>query len=272
MHSALVRIQNVFGFFTTVAFVTAIVVALSVTVIPQAPSASLELRNVQVYVHPFLNKTEVAHSDFYSRVKGRPHYHSPKKEEYAHIKFDLDADFISLFNWNTKQLFVWITATYPAKIPSEPPSQAIIWDAIINSQSQKNPSTPFTLYSSLTNPPKMPTKAKRSSQSKKQELELAPGLIRLKSSKPKYQITDISGVLSGTSNVTLELGWNVQPWVGALTWTLGEGYKWGRWQGLKGGRSKAFDMPALKVKGVNQEAVKGSGKPEKAAEASPIVN
>jgi len=25
------------------------------------------------------------------RVKGRPHYYSPKKEEYAHIKFDLDA-------------------------------------------------------------------------------------------------------------------------------------------------------------------------------------
>lgn len=25
------------------------------------------------------------------RVKGRPHYYSPKREEYAHIKFDLDA-------------------------------------------------------------------------------------------------------------------------------------------------------------------------------------
>ena len=24
-------------------------------------------------------------------VKGRPHYYSLKKEEYAHIKFDLDA-------------------------------------------------------------------------------------------------------------------------------------------------------------------------------------
>ncbi|KAL8684393.1 MAG: hypothetical protein Q9224_006382 [Gallowayella concinna] len=48
MHSALVRVQNVFGFFTTVAFVTAIVVALSVTVIPQTPSAGIELRNVQV--------------------------------------------------------------------------------------------------------------------------------------------------------------------------------------------------------------------------------
>jgi hypothetical protein len=29
-------------------------------------------------------------------VKGRPHYYSPKKEEYAHIKFDLDAGLSSL--------------------------------------------------------------------------------------------------------------------------------------------------------------------------------
>ena len=50
MHSALVRVQNVFGFFTTVAFCIAILVALSVTVSPQTPSASVELRNVQVYV------------------------------------------------------------------------------------------------------------------------------------------------------------------------------------------------------------------------------
>ncbi|KAL8849577.1 MAG: hypothetical protein Q9221_005451 [Calogaya cf. arnoldii] len=252
MHSALVRVQNVFGFFTTVAFVTAIVVALSVTVIPQTPTASLELSNVQV-------------------VKGRPHYHSPKREEYAHIKFDLDADLTSLFSWNTKQLFVWITATYPSRIASEPPSQAIIWDAIINSESQKNPSTPFTLYTSFMNPPKTSTRAKRTSKPRKPEIELVPGLLQFKNSKPKYQITDISGQLSSTSNVTLELGWNVQPWVGALTWTMEEGKGWGRWRGIQGGRSKAFDMPALKVKGVNPEAVKGSGKPEKVAEASPIV-
>ncbi|KAL8804188.1 MAG: hypothetical protein Q9182_002730 [Xanthomendoza sp. 2 TL-2023] len=252
MHSALVRVQNVFGFFTTVAFVTAIVVALSVTVLPQSPSAGIELRNVQI-------------------VKGRPYYHSTKKEEYAHVRFDLDADLTSLVNWNTKQIFVWITATYPSKKPSEPPSQAIIWDTIINSHSQKNPSTPFTLYSNLLNPPKISTKPKRPSKAKQHEVELAPGLVRLKNSKPKYQITDISGQLASTSNVTLELGWNVQPWVGALTWTMREGDSWGRWKGIQGGRSKAFDMPALKVKGVNPEAVKGSGKPEKVAEASPIV-
>lgn len=48
MHSTLVRAQNVFGFFTTVAFCTAILTALSVLLTVQEPSAKIELRNVQV--------------------------------------------------------------------------------------------------------------------------------------------------------------------------------------------------------------------------------
>jgi signal peptidase complex subunit 3 len=72
MHSTLVRVQTAFGFFTSAAFAVAAAIAISVLLIPQAPSASLELKNVQV-------------------VKGRPHYYSTKREEYAHVKFDLDA-------------------------------------------------------------------------------------------------------------------------------------------------------------------------------------
>jgi hypothetical protein len=50
MHSALVRGQNVFGFFTTVVSFVAGFIALSVLVTPPAPSATLALRNVQMYV------------------------------------------------------------------------------------------------------------------------------------------------------------------------------------------------------------------------------
>jgi signal peptidase complex subunit 3 len=80
MHSTLVRIQNVFGFFTTVAFSVAAIIALSTFIHPQSPSATVELKNVQV-------------------VKGRPHYYSYKKEEYAHIKFDLDT---GMFDTSTR--------------------------------------------------------------------------------------------------------------------------------------------------------------------------
>jgi hypothetical protein len=77
MHSALVRLQSVFGFFTTVAFTVAVVIALSSFISPQSPSANIQLRNVQV-------------------VKGRPHYYSYKKEEYAHVRFDLEAGTFAL--------------------------------------------------------------------------------------------------------------------------------------------------------------------------------
>lgn len=44
----------------------------------------------------------------------------------------------------------------------------------------------------------------------------------------------------------LKLGYNVQPWVGALAWdTAGD---WGRWRSLAGGVSKRFSLPALKEK------------------------
>ncbi len=97
------------------------------------------------------------------------------------------------------------------------------------------------------------------------------GIIRLKNTKPKYQITDIGGVLSERTNVTLEVGWNVQPWVGALAWTLGEGQALGRWKGIRGGKSKAFDMPPLKMKSVGAETVISSGGSPQAAEASAVI-
>ena len=93
MHSTIVRVQNCFGFFTTVAFCTALLTALSVLCLPQSPSASVEpvLRNVQVYEQSHQNHGEEANNSSPFSVKGRPNYYSTKKEEYAHIKFDLDA-------------------------------------------------------------------------------------------------------------------------------------------------------------------------------------
>ena len=73
--------------------------------------------------------------------------------------------------------------------------------------------------------------------------------------------------------MTLEVGWNVQPWVGGLTWTRGTTAWWGRWKGLEGGRSAGFEFPALKggKKKVVESVVGESGGVPKAAGASPIV-
>ena len=87
----------------------------------------------------------------------------------------------------------------------------------------------------------------------------APGKLRLKGQKPKYVITDASGTLTGRAgdaNVTLELGWNVQPWVGALLWrpTLA---RLGAARDMDGGASEPFVFPEPKG-AVKLDTVRGA--------------
>lgn len=111
MHASKVRVQNVFGFFTTVAFCVGILTALSVLLYPASPTASVDVVKVRV-------------------VKGRPNYYSSKQQEYAFITFDLDADLGSLYTWNTKQVFAWLSVSYAGdekrtkhvRTPPSPPS------------------------------------------------------------------------------------------------------------------------------------------------------
>ena len=157
----------------------------------------------------------------------------------------------------------------------------MIWDQIINSHSQTHPLYPFQYFRDIYSPSKKPIKSKSKTNSKtktkskagtkKVEEETVPGIIKLENAKPKYQITDITGKLADRENVTLQVGWNVQPWVGALTWTMPEGSELGRWKGVKGGKSKVFNMPSLKGKSASSETVVASGGTPKVAEASAVI-
>jgi hypothetical protein len=69
-------------------------------------------------------------------------------------------------------------------------------------------------------------------------------ILSLKNQRPKYQITCPSGKIAETDDVKLKLHYNVQPWVGILTWN--QNRKIGLWQALKGGVSKPFNLPAVK--------------------------
>ncbi len=142
-------------------------------------------------------------------------------------------DLSSLFNWNTKQVFAYITASYPSESDSEPPSEVIIWDAILASATEPWHQNQYVH-------PRIKASNGRVTRPSK------PGILRLSNQKPKYQITDYTGKLEERANATLELGWNVQPWVGALTWTNWEDR--GFWTGLSGGRSEAFDFPSIRAK------------------------
>jgi hypothetical protein len=97
MYSTLNRAQAVFGFFTTVALFVAGFAALSVLLFPTDKiNTEVSLRDVKVYVAivwilaSYLGESLklIKPRD---RIKGRPHYYSTKKEEYAQMRFDLDA-------------------------------------------------------------------------------------------------------------------------------------------------------------------------------------
>ncbi|KKY18367.1 putative microsomal signal peptidase subunit [Phaeomoniella chlamydospora] len=191
------------------------------------------------------------------KVKGRPHYYSQKKEEYAQIKFDLSADFSSLFNWNTKQLFVYVLATYPptnraGDVVGSELNEAIVWDTIIpapvTTWAWSNIKDRYFSKPSAKKSKNRPS-TKRSTPPKKGDSKelVKPGVLALKNQKPKYQITDPSGQLAMKQNATLTVGWNIQPWVGALVWDKGLlGGQLGSWQISKGGVSEPWDFPPLK--------------------------
>ncbi|KAI1117199.1 signal peptidase subunit [Nemania sp. NC0429] len=218
MYNSLTRIQNVFGFFTTVAFVVGAIIAASDFTAPRTPSASIKPTNLQV-------------------VKGRPHYYSSKKEEYALIRFSLDADLSSLFTWNTKQLFVYVTAEWPALDggAANQTNKAVIWDTIITSPSSDHLANigPATLK-----------KLRKSAAGK--SIDPNRGKLSLKNQRPKYQITHPTGKVANTDDVTLRLHYNVQPWVGALTWN--QDVDLGLWKKMSQGVSKVFKLPAVKRK------------------------
>ncbi|KAI1076290.1 signal peptidase 22 kDa subunit [Whalleya microplaca] len=219
MYNSLTRVQNVFGFFTTVAFVVAAIIAASDFTAPRTPSATIKTTNVQV-------------------VKGRPHYYSSKKEEYAIIKFSLDADLTSLFTWNTKQLFVYVTAEWPAPPVGDNMNQtnkAVIWDSIITSPSADHLSNlgPVALKKLI-----------RSAGGK--SIDPSRGKLSLKNQKPKYQITHPTGKIAETDDVKLRVHYNVQPWVGILTWN--QDFDFALWNKMGDGISNTFKLPALKKK------------------------
>jgi signal peptidase complex subunit 3 len=99
-----------------------------------------------------------------------------KPKENSKIVFDLDADLTPLFNWNTKQVFVYLTAEYEGK--SDGSSNKITyWDKIITSKDQAK--------------------------------------LHLTNQHSKYSVWDIEKSFRNR-NATVKLEWNIQPHVGPL--------------------------------------------------------
>ncbi|XP_011438788.3 signal peptidase complex subunit 3-like [Crassostrea angulata] len=117
-------------------------------------------------------------------VKNVPDYSANReKSDLGFIVFDMTADLTKIFNWNVKQLFLYLTAEYETK--DHQLNQVVIWDKIIRRGEN--------------------------------------AMLDYRSINTKYYFWDYGNGLKGNKNVTLTLSWNVIPNAGTLPKVMGEG-------------------------------------------------
>lgn len=93
-----------------------------------------KIKRFSLIIH---HRNEIAadfQSIFFSSVtfnsKNVPDYSaSREKKDLGYLTFDLKADLTSLFNWNVKELFLYLTAEYKTK--DNELNQVVLWDKIL---------------------------------------------------------------------------------------------------------------------------------------------
>ena len=110
-------------------------------------------------------------------VRNLPNYQAGRETcDLGMLNFDLEADFTKAFDWNTKQLFLYLTAHY--KTPANAINQVVLWDHILLRQPEAK--------------------------------------LSLKNHNVKYYFWDDGHGLKNNPNVTLTLSMNVIPNAGML--------------------------------------------------------
>ncbi|XKL64643.1 hypothetical protein PGB90_004729 [Kerria lacca] len=123
-------------------------------------------------------RTEASINTIRTIVKSISNYNSDRKaNDLGHITVDLRADLSPLFNWNVKQLFVYLYAEYETS--SNSLNQVILWDKIIRRGENAN--------------------------------------LNFKNMNLKYYFWDDGNGLKGNKNITLTLSWNIIPNAGCLS-------------------------------------------------------
>uniref|UniRef100_A0A8C1HLN4 Signal peptidase complex subunit 3 n=1 Tax=Cyprinus carpio carpio TaxID=630221 RepID=A0A8C1HLN4_CYPCA len=108
-----------------------------------------------------------------------------ERSDLGFVTFDISANLQPIFDWNVKELFLYLTAEYSTK--SNALNQVVLWDRIVL----------------------------RGDNTK----------LNLKDVKSKYFFFDDGSGLRANKNITLTLSWNVVPNAGILPSVMGSGHK-----------------------------------------------
>ncbi|KAF9030814.1 signal peptidase subunit [Hymenopellis radicata] len=110
MHSIISRINNVSAFLSSCLMCLLGAIALSSFVFTADPKGDLAIASVKVYP---------------AKLQRYPR----EKQEMAFVNFNISADLTPLFNWNTKQLFLYLEAEYENN--QGVLNEVVIWDRIV---------------------------------------------------------------------------------------------------------------------------------------------
>ena len=110
-------------------------------------------------------------------VYGLARYHADRRpQHYLETRLDVDLDTSPLFTWNTKQVFLSLTASYES--PQTGQHDVVIWDTIV--------------------------KDKESAR------------VTRKNLRNKYGLRELSRSFENVTSIDFRVEWNVMPYVGIM--------------------------------------------------------
>lgn len=112
-----------------------------------------------------------------SSVYGRARNNADHRvQHFLETRFDINIDTTPLFNWNTKQVFLSLTASYD--LPEHGRTDVVIWDRIVRDKDTAR--------------------------------------VKRKNVRNKYGMRELSRSFENVTSVDLRVEWNVMPYVGIM--------------------------------------------------------
>jgi len=110
MHSIYQRFNNLSALLSSCALALLGAIAISSFFLGADPKGTLGVGNIKVF-------------------PGSNRHFRQKNHEYSFMRFNISADLTPLFNWNTKQLFLYVGAEYESADGTK--NDVVIWDRIV---------------------------------------------------------------------------------------------------------------------------------------------
>lgn len=114
MHTFLARLNALFAFSLSIVALLTLLFALSTSFKSYDKLAKIDIKTVK------------------SLVRRMNDYNMPnaKENDLGLVQFNMDADFEDCFDWNVKQLFIYLTANYQTQ--ENKLNQIVLWDYVLN--------------------------------------------------------------------------------------------------------------------------------------------